>query len=431
MSLAENNLTSNLLSSVGLWLPNLNSLFLGGNKLTGIIPESISNASNLALLDLDGNAFTGSIPKSLVNLRLLEILNLENNNLTSGSFASSPELSFLASLINCKHLKDLIINQNPLDDILPTTIGNLLSSLKNIRAEYYGIRGNIPSEIGNVSNMAFLSLRHKGLTRFIPSTIKELRKLQILDLFDNRLQGSILDDICQLKDMDDLRLNQNELFGLIPECLGNITSLRYLYLNSNKLTFVIPTRLGNLKDILEINLSLNSLNGNLPPQLGSFKVTTLIDFSMNQFTGKIPTTIIGLQNLVNLSLAHNKLQGSIPDSFGNTHRNLTKVTSSCSNLDFKVVVLEYMPNRSLEKWLYSYNYFLDMLQRLAIMIDVACALKHLYHGYSIPLVHCDFKPNNILLDDDMVTHPEEEHLKAIVLQCVSSIVDLALSCSAE
>ncbi|KAL7205006.1 hypothetical protein ACSBR2_018014 [Camellia fascicularis] len=720
MSLTENNLSSNLPSSIGLWLPNLSILDLGENKLTGIIPESISNASKLTTLELGKNAFTGSIPKSLGNLRLLQILNLQGNNLRSGSSSSSPELSFLTSLVNCKDLKVLLINDNPLDGILPTTIGNLSTSLEHIDIHSCGIKGNIPSEIGNVRNLAFLFLQQNGLIGFIPSTIKALEKLQMLDLSNNRLQGSIPNYICQLKNMGDLRLNQNELFGLIPECLGNITSLRYLYLNSNKLTFVIPTRLGNLKDILEINLSSNSLNGNLPPQLGSFKVATLIDFSMNQFTGKIPSTIVGLQNLVNLSLAHNKLQGSIPNSFGSMvslefldlsyndlsdvipksletlshlsylnvsfnklrgqipnggpfanftiqsflsnealcgapkfqvppchtssfhhlrkkrvalalyillpiafillattfvflfikcrrrnktssnvdllpkitlprityqqlfratngfsesnllgmgsfgsvykailedttvlaikvfnlqvegafksfdveceimrhirHRNLTKVISSCSNLDFKAIVLEYMPNGSLDKWLYSNNYFLDMLQRLDIMIDVACALAYLHHGYSIPLVHCDLKPNNILLDDDMVAHvsdfgiaklldfgksvthtktiatfgyiapefgleglvstscdvysygillmetftrvkptdeiffedmtmtrwmkeslpnaishvidanllkPEEEHLTAVVLQCVSSIMELALSCSAE
>ncbi|KAL7241981.1 hypothetical protein ACSBR1_014539 [Camellia fascicularis] len=720
MSLAGNNLSSNLPSSIGLWLANLTSLHLGGNNLIGIIPESISNASKLTSLDLGSNAFTGSIPKSLGNLRLLQFLRLARNNLASGSSSSSPELSFLTSLANCKDLKVLWIDYNPLDGILPITIGNLSTSLENMDADSYGIKGNIPSEIGNISNLAFLNLQQNGLTGFILSTIKVLGKLQILYLSNNRLQGSIPDDICQLKNMGDLRLNQNELFGLIPECLGNITSLRYLYLNSNKLTFAIPTRLGNLKDILEINLSSNSLNGNLPPQLGSFKVATLIDFSMNQFTGKIPSTIIGLQNLVTLSLAHNKLQGSISDSFGSMvslefldlsyndlsdeipksletlshlsylnisfnklrgqipnggpfanftiqsfmsnealygapkfqvppchtssfhhlrekgvalalyillpivsillattfvflfqkcrrrnktpsnvdllptitpprityqqlfratngfsesnllgmgsfgsvykailedttvlaikvfnlqvegvfksfdieceimrhirHRNLTKVISSCSNLDFKALILEYMPNGSLEKWLYSYNYFLDILQRLDIMIDVACALEYLHHDYSMPLVHCDLKPNNILLDDDMVAHvsdfgipkllglgesvihtktiatfgyialefgleglvstsydvysygillmetftrvkptdemffedmtmkrwireslpnaishvidanllkPEEEHLTAVVLQCVSSIMELALGCSVE
>ncbi|KAI8001777.1 putative LRR receptor-like serine/threonine-protein kinase [Camellia lanceoleosa] len=86
------------------------------------------------------------------------------------------------------------------------------------------------------------------------------------------------------------------------------------------------------------------------------------------------------------------------------HRNLTKVISSCSTFDFKALVLEYMPNGTLEKWLYSHNYFLDILQRLDIMIDVACALEYLHHGYSVSVAHCDLKPSNVLLDDDMVAH---------------------------
>ncbi|CAL5346284.1 unnamed protein product [Camellia sinensis] len=595
LSLAANQLLGNLPSNTGLWLPNLNTLYLGANKLGGVIPDSISNASKLITLDLSENAFMGLIPKALGNLQLLEFLNLAKNNLRS-----SPKLSFITSFANCKQLKELGISFNPLNGILPTSIGNLSASLENIYADSCGIKGNIPSEIGNLSNLAFLRLQQNDLIGSIPSTVKVLGKLQILYLSNNKLQGSIQDDLCQFKNMGDLRLNHNELSGLIPKCLGNVTSLRYLYLDSNKLSSSIPTSLRNLKDILEINMSTNSLNGNLPLELGNLKVAILIDLSMNQFIGEIPSTITGLQNLVNLSLAYNRLQGPIPDSFGNMvslefldlsynnlsgvipksletlshlsylnvsfnklrgqiptggpfanftiqsfmsnealcgapkfqvppchigspnhlrkkivalvlyillpiafillattfaflltrsqkrnktpanfdllptitpprityqqlfqatngfgesnllgmgsfgsvykailedatilaikvfnleveaafksfdieceitrsirHRNLVKVISNCSNLDFKALVFEYMPNGSLEKWLYSYNYFLDMLQRLNIMIDVACALEYLHHGYSTPLVHCDLKPSNILLDKDMVAH---------------------------
>ncbi|XWS10440.1 hypothetical protein CRYUN_Cryun39dG0078500 [Craigia yunnanensis] len=86
------------------------------------------------------------------------------------------------------------------------------------------------------------------------------------------------------------------------------------------------------------------------------------------------------------------------------HWNLVKIINSFSNIDFKPLVLEFMPSGNLEKWLYSHNHFWDILHRLNIMIDVASALECLHHGYTTPAIHCDLKPKNILLDDDTVAH---------------------------
>ncbi|CAL5346388.1 unnamed protein product [Camellia sinensis] len=600
VALLQNQLSGKLPSSTGVSLPNLKKLFLGENELSGIVPDSISNASKLVKLGLSDNKFNGSIPSLLGNLRLLEYLDLQGNNFTCES--SSSELSFLNSLTSIRRLRKLWIAFNPLNGILPTSIGNLSNSLEIIDASYCEIRGSIPSEIANLSNLISLVMDGNELTGLIPTTIKSLKKLQVLNLYDNRIQGFIPVNLCYLKNLGDLQLGKNNLSGLIPACLGNITSLRYLDLDSNKLISSIPTSLWSLKDLLKLNLSSNYLSGYLPLELGNLKVAIRIDLSMNQFSGQIPNTIGGLQGVMNLSLAHNRLQGPIPQSIGSLvdlefcdlshnnlsgvipmsleellqlryfnvsfnrlrgeipsrgsfanftyqsfmsnealcgaprlqvppchadshrqsrikqmllivyfllpiasvllaitfvfafircrqrrnqnpiqtdllparirhgrityhelsratdmfsesnllgagsfssvykgmfpgkmifaikvfkleldgafksfeteceilrnirHRNLTKVISSCSTLDFKALVLEYMPNGTLEKWLYSHNYFLDMLQRMDIMIDVACAFEYLHHGYSVPVAHCNLKPSNVLLDDDMVAH---------------------------
>ena len=78
-----------------------------------------------------------------------------------------------------------------------------------------------------------------------------------------------------------------------------------------------------------------------------------------------------------------------------------------------------MPNGSLDKWLYSHNYFLDLIQRLNIMIDVASALEYLHHDCPSLVVHCDLKPNNILLDDDMVAHVGDFGIARLLIEIES------------
>ncbi|KAK0571509.1 hypothetical protein LWI29_017313 [Acer saccharum] len=53
------------------------------------------------------------------------------------------------------------------------------------------------------------------------------------------------------------------------------------------------------------------------------------------------------------------------------HRNLVKIISTCSNLELRALILQYMPNGNLEKWLYLQNNNLDIHRRVSIMVDVA------------------------------------------------------------
>ncbi|KAL2501156.1 putative LRR receptor-like serine/threonine-protein kinase [Forsythia ovata] len=601
-------------------LENLVELSIGDNFLIGSIPASIFNISsllyinvarcnlsgnldllflgyrlpNLEELSLDGNNFHGRIPNSIANSSKLTRIYLFHNNFIS----ESPELSFITSFTKCRYLINLSFGDNPLNGILPVSVGNLSTSLQYLYAYNCDLLGSIPKEIGNLSSLIALSLFGNQLTGSIPTSVVDLQKLQGLFLDRNKITGSIPDTLCELRNLNGLLLFQNLITGAIPDCIGNITTLRTLNIDANRLTSSIPASLWLQNYLLELNLSSNFLSGSLPQQIGNLKVAILIDLSVNRFSGSIPSTIGHLQSLSDLSLAHNTLQGSIPESMGklvsmerldlsynnlsgnipksfealryltyldvsfndlsgevpsggpfknfssqsfisneglcgdpiyglppchttgpkrrnlklrvvfsllgiavlitiamalayavgryrrknlveNTtnfalgttprvsyyalmqatqgysenhllgsgsfgsvyrgtlndgrdvavkvfdlqnqnafrsfdvecevlrnlrHRNLCKVISTCSNQDFKALVLEYMSNGSLEKWLYSDDFLLDILQRINIMIDVACALEYLHYGYSTYIVHCDLKPSNVLLDEDMVAH---------------------------
>ncbi|WMV54201.1 hypothetical protein MTR67_047586 [Solanum verrucosum] len=97
------------------------------------------------------------------------------------------------------------------------------------------------------------------------------------------------------------------------------------------------------------------------------------------------------------------------------HRNLVKVRTACSSIDFKgndfkAIMYQFMEKGSLEEWLHQESEgqiqcnSLNILQRLNIAIDVVSALYYLHHQCEIPVVHCDLKPSNILLDDNMIAH---------------------------
>ncbi|CAK9135775.1 unnamed protein product [Ilex paraguariensis] len=100
------------------------------------------------------------------------------------------------------------------------------------------------------------------------------------------------------------------------------------------------------------------------------------------------------------------------------HRNLLKIITSCSSVDFqgndfKVLVYEFMPNGNLERWLHSNIEMnntmnglssLNLLQRIDISIDMACALDCLHNHCEKPIIHCDLKPRKALINHDMVAH---------------------------
>jgi Leucine-rich repeat (LRR) protein len=177
-----------------------------------------------------------------------------------------------------------------------------------------GLTGEIPPEIGNLTNLSYLYLFSNQLTGEIPSEMWNLTNLKLLYLRNNQLTGSIPSEIGNLTNLITLRLGINQLTGEIPSEIGNLTNLTYLNLWNNQLTGNIPESIWDLVGLVRIDLDVNQLTGSIPPEIGNLTNLERLYLYENELTGSIPPEIGNLTNLTHLDLRSNQLTGSIPES---------------------------------------------------------------------------------------------------------------------
>ncbi|XP_022866473.1 probable LRR receptor-like serine/threonine-protein kinase At3g47570 [Olea europaea var. sylvestris] len=333
--------------------------------------------------------------------------------------------------------------------------------------DYNSLTSTIPSTLWTNKDILILSLAYNSLNGSLALEIGSIKNMRELYLSGNQFSGDIPSTLGQLQNLEILTLSNNQLHGHIPESFGNLISLQNLDLSKNNLYGVIPKSLEKLEYLEYFNVSFNELSGEIPSG-GPFKNFRSEFFVGNrelcgasQFKVKpcknntarlssntrvlkyilLPVAIVlslaitvvyvirrGSRSTV--LLAHSTFPITVKrisyyevlnatNNFGEENLigegNIGLVYKEIFsdgmiaaikvfNLDLEALVLEYMPNGNLTKWLSSSNYFLNMSQRLEIMTDVASALEYLHHGCPFPIVHCDLKPNNIVLDEDMVAH---------------------------
>ncbi|KAB2043865.1 hypothetical protein ES319_D01G049100v1 [Gossypium barbadense] len=469
IDLGGNKLIGQIPTTIG-GLEELQSLSLEDNKLEGSIPSELCHLNKLAFLFLTNNQLSGQIPACLGDLTSLRQLGLDSNMFSS---------SIPSSLTRLNYLLILYLSSNSLSGPLPIEIGKwkVLTSLDLSNNQF---SGDIPTGVADLKDLTGFSLPNNRIMGSIPESFDELLSLEFLDLSRNNLSGEIPKSLEKLRYLKYFNVSFNRLEGEIPEggsfenysiesFKGNEAlcgaarlhvpncKTRPLRNSKAKTKLIIYVALPIASTILVVALIIIILQNRrrkdkLPTQEDMIPLGTWRRFSYHElrqatdgfndsrllgngsygsvFQGTLPGgTIIAVK------VFKFELEGAFKcfdvecDVLRNTrHRNLVKVISSCSNdLNFKALVLEFMPNGSLDKWLYSNNQYLDILQRLNIMIDVASALEYLHHGNATPVIHCDLKPNNVLLDEDMVAHLSDFGIAKLLCEEVSMIQTMTMA----
>ncbi|KAJ3693355.1 hypothetical protein LUZ60_008835 [Juncus effusus] len=440
--------------------------------MSGEIPPSIGNLTKMDQLNLNNNEFEGTIPSELINMQFLEALYLGENKLSgeiSKEIMDLPSLSYGIDLShnilygslpletgNLKTTTFILLSSNRLSGEIPSTIG-ACQLLQELRLDGNLFHGTIPSSLGNLLDLQIFDLSNNSLSGLVPKFFGKMDYLQFLNLSFNNFEGE-LPEFRVFKNVSaiDIRGNPNLCGGVpelhLPKCISEssthkshrimiiICSISGVFIcvsivicflafhsrrRSQKTAQVDVAITSHYKQVSydEIFTATNGFSSENLIGIGSFGVVYKAVMSFENAT----TVAVKVLNLEQHGASRSFL--SECEALRNIkHRNLIKVLSTCSSIDnrgndFKALIFEFMANGSLETWLHPNSNTnrrpfrgLSIIQRINISIDVAIALEYLHHHWSIPIIHCDLKPSNILLDDDMAAHVGDFGLAKFLFQ---------------
>ncbi|WVZ19517.1 hypothetical protein V8G54_006839 [Vigna mungo] len=475
LSFENNCFTGELPSEMGA-LQRLQDIDVHGNRLSGEISNIFGNLTNLYTLAMGNNQFSGRIPTSLRQCKGLFSLDLRMNRLIGTIPKEVFQLSSLASLYLAKNslhgslpnevgtmtqLETLDVSGNQLSGNIPKEIESCFS-LKTLVMARNKFSGAIPTNLGNLAYLQTLDLSSNNLIGLIPVSLEKLRHIQTLDLSFNQLEGEIpINGVSMNISQFHFRGN-NQLCSSNKEIMQNLGVLLCTVGKRKKkilvpiiLAVVVATALlismlllfwtttPRRKKINErkTGVSVAPFRG-LPQKIsyGDIRIATN-NFAAENLIGKgsfgsVYKGVFSFSTGETATLAVKvlELQQSKASRSFNTecevlknvrHRNLVKVITSCCSIDykgqeFKALVLQLMPNGNLDVSLHPENEsggsFLNLLQRLNIAIDVASAMDYLHHDCDPPILHCDLKPANVLLDETMVAHVADFGLSRFLYQ---------------
>ncbi|GFP87042.1 receptor-like protein 12 [Phtheirospermum japonicum] len=275
----------------------LEILNVGGNYLSGQIPECWIKWPMLRVLRLEDNNLTGKIPSSIGFLTRLQSLHLRRNNL-------SGEMPL--SLQKCNELMVLDIGRNFLTGRLPIWISRL-SKLIVLNLRLNEFWGEIPFELCRLNSLQTLDLAGNNFSGNIPTCFGNFSVMAGKQRLSDHIYYSAVDTFGGVPDSQFLVLK-----GRFLEYINNLQFVMALDLSDNEFYGSIPVEITRLVRVQALNLSRNSLSGTIPESIADMEFLESLDVSRNKLSGEIPTSISGLTFLSHLNLSYNNLMGRIP-----------------------------------------------------------------------------------------------------------------------
>jgi hypothetical protein len=124
------------------------------------------------------------------------------------------------------------------------------------------------------------------------------------------------------------------------------------------------------------------------------------------YTGVLPDgTQVAVKKLESLGQGTKEFKAEVTTIGSIHHVHLVKLKGFCAEGPHWLLVYEYMGKGSLDKWIFNKNeegHLLDWDRRFNIALGTAKALAYLHEECEVKIVHCDIKPENVLLDDNFV-----------------------------